>query len=386
MLKIATIVGARPQIIKAAAISRVIREIYAGTIKEIILHSGQHYDQNMSQVFFDELGIPAPTYRMELETGSHGKQSGQMLQKIEKILIEENPGAVVVYGDTNTTLAGALAASKLRIPVVHVESGLRSFNKSMPEEINRILCDHVSTLLFSPTRTGYENLLREGFRENNKPPFTIDNPRIYHCGDVMFDNALFFANLADKKSNILESLDIKGKPFVLCTIHRDSNTDVAERLQSVFSALMETGNRYQIPVIIPLHPRTSKQIKSSLPVEFLSSLKKNNLLSIIDPVSYLDMILLEKNAKLILTDSGGVQKESFFFKKPCIVLRSESEWIELIQNHTAVLADADQNRIMKAVGEFIDNPPSSFPPIFGDGKAAEFICGELFKELQVRVI
>jgi UDP-GlcNAc3NAcA epimerase len=374
MLKIATIVGARPQFIKAAAISRVLKEEYKGKVEEILIHSGQHYDDNMSQVFFDELGIPSPTHHLNIEAGAHGKQTGQMLQKIEQVLINEKPDFAIVYGDTNTTLSGALAASKLHIPVAHIEAGLRSFNKSMPEEINRVVTDHVSTLLFSPTRTGYENLLREGFSENNKSPFTIDNPKIFHCGDVMYDNALYFADLAKKKSSVIGEYNLKENNFVLCTIHRDNNTDFPERLNAIFKSLHDISKNFDIHVIIPLHPRTSKRLKSNLTQELFEQLKKTSRIRIIDPVSYLEMIMLEKQARIIITDSGGVQKESFFYKKPCIVLRPESEWVELIEHGTTILADADNSRILRAFDHFYHHSPVSFPSLFGDGRAAGFIC------------
>ena len=226
MIKILTIIGARPQIIKAAALSRAIRNNFSNKINEVIVHTGQHYDENMSQVFFDEMQIPRPDYNLNAGSHSHGKQTAIMIEGIEKIILKEKPQCLVLYGDTNSTLAGAVAASKVQVPVVHIEAGLRSFNKLiMPEEINRVMCDHASTLLFSPTKAGYENLTREGFKEKNTPPYNIDNPQIYHCGDVMYDNSLYFSEIADKKSGIIQKNDLTGNQFILATIHRNNNTD-----------------------------------------------------------------------------------------------------------------------------------------------------------------
>ena len=250
MIKIVTIIGARPQIIKAAALSRAIKNNFSNEIEEIIVHTGQHYDQNMSQVFFDELGIPAPNYNLGVGSGKHGEQTAKMIEGIEEILLKENPDYLVVYGDTNSTLAGAIAASKIHIPIVHIEAGLRSFNKAMPEEINRICCDHCSTMLFSPTTTGYKNLINEGFNQENKKPFTIDNPGIYHCGDVMYDNSLYFSSIANSQHPIANS------QYILCTIHRNNNTDEPERLSAIVRALLRLSKEEEI--IIPLHPRTKK--------------------------------------------------------------------------------------------------------------------------------
>ncbi|MCO5258152.1 MAG: UDP-N-acetyl glucosamine 2-epimerase, partial [Lentimicrobium sp.] len=264
MIKIVTVIGARPQIIKAAALSRAIANGFADRITEIIVHTGQHYDENMSQVFFDELGIPKPDYNLGVGSGQHGVQTARMIQGIEEILSKEKPDMLVLYGDTNSTLAGAVAASKMHVPIAHIEAGLRSFNKSMPEEINRIMCDHASTLLFSPTATGFANLLREGFNATARPPFTIDNPKIYHCGDVMYDNSLHFAELAEQKSRILEGLGLETGNYLLSTIHRDNNTDIPERLNAIFEALDGISRRRQLHVVLPLHPRTSGLLSQNL--------------------------------------------------------------------------------------------------------------------------
>ena len=369
MIKIVTIIGARPQIIKAAALSRTIKEKFSNEIEEIIVHTGQHYDENMSQVFFDELGIPAPNYNLGVGSGKHGAQTSKMIEGIEEILLKENPDYLVVYGDTNSTLAGAIAASKIHIPIVHIEAGLRSFNKAMPEEINRICCDHCSTMLFSPTATGYQNLINEGFDPRNKKPFTIDNPGIYHCGDVMYDNSMFFGSTDNRQQTT------DNRQYILCTIHRNNNTDEPERLNSIVRALLRLSKEEEI--IIPLHPRTKKLLDVNLSPDIYNELVNNERIHIIPPASFLEMIKLEKNANIVLTDSGGVQKEAFFFKKPCIIIRSETEWKEIVECGAAIIADANEDNIVNGYYHFKDNKISEYPELFGDGKAAEFICNEL---------
>ena len=360
-MKIVTIIGARPQIIKAAALSRAIKERYADRIQEIIVHTGQHYDGNMSQVFFDELGIPKPDYNLHVGSASHGVQTAKMIEGIEQILLDEKPDYIVLYGDTNSTLAGAVAASKIHVPIVHIEAGLRSFNKSMPEEINRIVCDHCSTLLFTPTRAGFDNLVKEGFKANNEGPYTIDNPKVYHCGDIMYDNSLHFSAIADQKADLLSRLGLKGKPYVLATLHRDSNTDQPERLHAILDAFTELSK--DITIVLPMHPRTRKKA---------TDFHADNV-RVIEPVSFLEMIQLEKHARLVMTDSGGVQKESYFFKKPCVILRPETEWVEIVQTGAATLVDADYDKIIVTSRHYLQHPPMDFPDIFGDGHAAEFM-------------
>ena len=376
MIKIVTIIGARPQIIKAAALSRAIKNNFSDKIKEIIVHTGQHYDENMSQVFFDELGIPSPDYNLGVGSGRHGAQTAKMIEGIEEILIKENPDYLVVYGDTNSTLAGAIAASKIHIPIAHIEAGLRSFNKAMPEEINRICCDHCSTMLFSPTLTGYNNLINEGFNPENKKTFTADNPGIYHCGDVMYDNSLFFGSTDNRQ----RTTDIFQKDdYILCTIHRNNNTDEPKRLNAIVRALIKLSEEKDI--IIPLHPRTKKLLNVNLDSATYDTFINNSRIHITEPVSFLEMISLEKNASLVLTDSGGVQKEAYFFKKPCIIMRSETEWKEIVEVGAAIIADADEERIIEAYHHFKDNDAIEFPEIFGDGRAAEFICNELISNI-----
>ncbi len=382
MLKLLTIIGARPQIIKAAALSRAIKNNYSDKIHEVIVHTGQHYDENMSQVFFDELDIPHPDYNLNSGSGAHGKQTASMIVGIEDILIKEKPNCIVLYGDTNSTLAGAIAASKIQVPVIHIEAGLRSFNKAMPEEINRIMCDHVSTLLFSPTKSGYDNLLKEGFKENNLPPYTFDNPKIFHCGDVMYDNSLYFSKIAEQKTNILKEYNLENVPFILATIHRNNNTDEPIRLNALFSAINKIAKENKIKIIIPLHPRTAKLLSQNLSAELYNIIQTNEYIKITPPVSFLEMIALEKNSSLVITDSGGVQKEAFFFQKTCIILRSETEWVELVNCGSAKIVDADESKIMKAYSDFSITKKLKYPNLFGDGKAAEFICDAILKYIK----
>lgn len=372
-MKIVTVIGARPQIIKAAALSRAIKKIndFENFIDEVIVHTGQHYDPEMSEVFFRELGIPQPDYNLGVGSGHHGTQTAAMIDGIEKILLDEKPDWLVVYGDTNSTLAAAIAASKIHISVAHIEAGLRSFNKSMPEEINRIACDHVSTLLFTPTKTGFQNLISEGFKITNSAPYTIDKPGIFHCGDVMYDNSLYYGEIARSKTNIAERLQLLQKPFYLATIHRNNNTDDPERLNNIFGTLLKITETSGVRMILPLHPRTKKMMEAVEP-ELKARLSENTI-HIVPPASFLEMIVLEQLSQMVFTDSGGVQKEAYFFERPCIILRPETEWVELVQNGTARICDADPERIMEAFRYFNNNENLEFPPVFGDGNAAKFI-------------
>jgi len=377
MIKILTVIGARPQIIKSAALSRSIQNHFKDKIKEVILHTGQHYDTNMSEVFFSEMGIPAPDINLNIGSGSHGKQTAAMIEGIENALLQEKPQCLVVYGDTNSTLAAALAAVKIHIPVVHIEAGLRSFNKAMPEEVNRIACDHCSTLLFSPTKTGFNNLVKEGFNRANKAPYTANNPCIYHCGDVMYDNTLHFSEVADKNTHIINKLGIKPGEFVLLTVHRNNNTDEPERLNNILGTLNELSIQHNLHFVFPAHPRTTKMLEQNK--ELLKRIEANKLFHIIQPASFLEMLALEKHCKMVITDSGGVQKEAFFLHKPCIVLRPETEWVELVECGNSILVDADATKIKDAFTELSDKKKFEYPPIFGDGKAAEFICKEILR-------
>jgi len=355
MNKIITIVGARPQFIKAATLSRQFKLV---GIKEKIIHTGQHFDANMSDVFFDEMEIPKPDYQLDIHGLTHGAMTGRMLEGIENILMREKPDGVLVYGDTNSTLAGALAASKLQIPLIHVEAGLRSFNMAMPEEINRILTDRISTILFCPTDAAVNNLKREGFE--NMPVQIIKN------GDVMQAAAIYYASKAEQKSDILKKTNLKN--FVLATIHRQENTDSPENLKSIISGLNEINR--QVPVVVPIHPRTRN---------ILAQLQIVPEFTLINPVGYFDMIMLLKNCELVITDSGGVQKEAFFFGKHCITLREQTEWVELVDNGFNLLVGSDSVKLKNAF-EFFKTKISDFSiDLYGSGKAAEIAAKEVLR-------
>lgn len=378
MIKLLTIIGARPQIIKAAAISRAIADNYSDQISEIIVHTGQHYDTNMSEVFFGEMEIPRPDYNLGVGSGSHGKQTARMIEGLEELLQKEQPDYINLYGDTNSTLAGAVAASKLHIPIIHIEAGLRSFNRKMPEEINRITCDHLSTLLFSPTETGYQQLIKEGFNPENRAPYSPDHPGIFHCGDVMYDNSLFFARKAAEKSEILKKHQLEGKDFVLATVHRDHNTDVPEKLRGIMEAFLEMAEEMEL--VLPLHPRTKKMLQQEEHQKLYARLQEHPALHLIPPVSFFDIIQLEQHARMIVTDSGGVQKEAYFFKKPCIILRPQTEWVEIVEAGAAKLADGGKVHILEVYRHWRKAPQPKFPPIFGNGKAGAFICEQIVNQ------
>ncbi len=351
MYKILTIVGARPQFIKAAAVSHAIRNHYSAYIEEDILHTGQHYDNNMSEQFFDELDIPQPKYNLGVGSGSHATQTAAIMKGVEEILLTESYDGVLVYGDTNSTLAGALSSAKLHVPVFHVEAGLRSFNKAMPEEINRIVTDHVSTLLFAPTQTAMQNLKNEGFNETQ---------RIF-SGDVMLDNVRHYSKKA--LSTLKPPL---SKPFIFATVHRDFNTDNLDRLSNIIASLNDIAEFYNIDILFPVHPRTAARLKN------VSDIQISNRIKTIEPLSYLETLNALNNARLVLTDSGGLQKEAFFCGSPCVVLRPETEWVEIVDAGAAELADADPQKIADAVEKLWDKKPPE-PTQFGDGNAAKRI-------------
>ncbi len=350
-MKILTVIGARPQFIKAAALSNIIREKH----EEIIVHTGQHYDENMSKIFFEELNIPRPDYNFGVGSGAHGKQTGEMLINLEDIYLNEKPDLILVYGDTNSTLAGALCGSKLLIPIAHVEAGLRSFNKNMPEEQNRILTDHLSEFLFVPTKSAENNLKNEGILNN-----------VFNVGDVMYDAILHFSKIAKLKSNILESIGIEKNNYILATIHRAENTNDINRLKNIISALNESDKE----VVLPLHPRTKHYISQY-------HLRLNSNIKVINPVGYLDMISLEINSNKIVTDSGGVQKEAYFMGKPCITLRDETEWIETVNIGWNLIVGTNEKLIVDAILNFRPNRVQE--QIFGDGKASKKILEVLDK-------
>jgi len=350
-MKIITVIGARPQFIKAASISRIIKENYPNQIEEKILHTGQHYDSNMSEIFFKELKIPDPDFNLNISSFSHGAMTGKMLEKIEEILINEKPDIVMVYGDTNSTLAGSLAASKLNIPIVHIEAGLRSFNRKMPEEINRIITDHISTYLFCPSEVAKENLSNEGVEDH-----------VMNFGDVMFDAALFYAELSNNKSKILENLGIKESAYSLVTLHRSENTDNSSNLESILKAIHQISRDEDI--VFPIHPRTKKMIETFKLNDYLKRVIT------IDPVPFLDMIKLTKSSKAVFTDSGGVQKESFFYDVPCITLREETEWLETVTYGKNILAGSNTQKIIDAFFEDMHNKKKLINNPYGDGNAS----------------
>ncbi len=383
-MKIITVIGARPQIIKAAGLSRAIKENFSKEMEEVIIHTGQHYDENMSNVFFTELGIPKPNYNLNVGSGKHGQQTARMIEGIEEILEKEIPDAIVVYGDTNSTLAAGVAAAKMHIPIVHIEAGLRSYNKKMPEEINRIMCDHASTLLFSPTKAGVDNLVKEGFKCNAEPPYSMDHPGVFHCGDIMYDNSLFFSKLSDQQSNVVKENSLEPNNYVLSTIHRNDNTDQPERLSGIFEAILELIEKHNIQFVLPLHPRTAKLLETNTSSELYAKIKSEKRLKVIEPVSFLDMIALEKNAKIIVTDSGGVQKEAFFFEKPCVILRPETEWVELVACGAAAIVGWHKDKIVTAFDHFISSKDIKFPSLFGDGQSGKFMCEKMIESFTIQ--
>lgn len=362
-MKVVTVVGARPQFIKAAAFSRAVGEINRnepGAIDDIIVHTGQHYDPDMSEVFFHELGIPEPGYHLEIGSGFHGAQTGRMLAEIERVLQHERPEVVLVYGDTNSTLAGALAAAKLHIPIAHVEAGLRSFNRRMPEEINRVIADHLSSQLFCPTDESVANLQREGISRG-----------VSKVGDVMYDSMLHYRGQVARAPKALAALGLASKGYLLATVHRAENTDSAHNLREIFSAFAEMPRRY--PVVVALHPRTRKFLEAH-------AVHVSDNVRLLGPVSYLEMVELEVGARMILTDSGGVQKEAFFVGTPCLTLREETEWVETVVAGANRLCGASRERILEGFRHFDDRGACSFDGVvspYGNGDAAMKIASSL---------
>lgn len=362
-MKVCTIVGARPQFVKAAVVSRAF--IASNDIEEVIVHTGQHYDTNMSAQFFDELNIPKPTYHLNIGSGSHGRQTGQMLEQIESVLLKEKPDYVLVYGDTNSTLAGALAAAKLHIPVAHVEAGVRSFNRQMPEEINRIATDSISQLLFVPTKTAYERLLKEG----------IPAQQVMHAGDVMYDATLYYNKLNKSRNNIiLEQLSLDAHTYGLLTLHRAENTDNALRMKHIVDALLELSEKYTL--VLPLHPRTRAVL---MKWDLLDTLAEK--IKIIEPIGFLDMLVLEQYAKRIITDSGGVQKEAYFNKVPCMTLRDETEWVELVDSGWNHLYSPSKPFSLLHDFEHDFSVTPDAETLYGDGNASEKIVNQLKLDL-----
>lgn len=383
MKKIVTIIGARPQIIKSAALSRAIKDKFSDKLTEVVVHTGQHYTDSMSNVFFQELGINQPAYNLNTGSGSHGTQTAEMMKGLEGIFQKENPNAVVVYGDTNSTLAAAMVASKLHIPLIHIEAGLRSYNKSMPEEVNRIMSDHVSTLLFSPTESGVKNLEKEGFKLDNQAPYSIDNPKVYHCGDIMYDNHLYYSQLLNDVIPPYEMMTLRSQPYFLATVHRPDNTDNPDHLRSIFEAFIELTKRYPKHLIyIPLHPRTQRAMNLNMLADFRKQVEENEQIKLLPPTSYINMIALQQHSDLIITDSGGLQKEAYFAGKLSVILRNETEWVEILDQGAGITTGWEKERILdgvNAVMASIKQGETEFPPLYGDGKAAEFIAQEIIE-------
>ena len=355
-IKIATVIGARPQFIKAAVVSRAFKAMN-NVVAEIIIHTGQHFDANMSDIFFEELNIPKPHFHLGVGGGSHGQNTGRMIEKIEEVLLKEKPDALLVYGDTDSTLAGALAAVKLHIPVAHVEAGLRSFNRKMPEEINRILTDHASEWLFTPTTLAFNQLQKEG----------IAAEKIKQSGDVMYDAALYYGAQVDEANDILERLGLQSKKYALATLHRAENVDDEKRLTAILAGL----ENYTQTIVWPMHPRTKARLLS------FGIVMPANIL-VIDPVGYLDMIMLEMHAALITTDSGGVQKEAYFHKVPCVTMRDETEWVELVDAGANILTGADTENIKQALYKAASIDQNIFSsPLYGNGNSGKKIAEAL---------
>ncbi len=357
--KILTVVGNRPQFIKAAPFLAAVEHLR--DVESMVVHTGQHYDANMSQVFFDEMGLPKPHFDLAVGSGGHGMQTGRMLEQLEKLMQEVEPRLVVVFGDTNTTLAGALAAAKLNIESCHIEAGLRSFNRRMPEERNRVVSDHVCEHLFAPTDTAVRNLRHEG----------LPDAAIHQVGDIMFDAALMFSQRAKAASSIVDRIGLEPRQYVLATVHRADNTDDPERLRCIFEALARVGAT--VPVVVPLHPRTRARL-GAIP-GLVAALEAGGACRLIDPVGYLDMIRLESDAKLIVTDSGGVQKEAFFFDVPAVILRPETEWVELVETGWSTLvAPTSIEGLVKGIEKRMDDGPGRKTSAFGDGRTGPKIA------------
>lgn len=378
MLRILTVVGARPQFIKAAAISRALRNHHRGKVEEIILHTGQHYDPKLSKIFFDELNIPRENYNLEIGSGSHGVQTAKMLIEIEKVILKEKPDSLLLYGDTNSTLAACLAAIKLGVHIIHVEAGVRSYNKQFPEEVNRLICDHMASILFVPSDAGMRSLAKEGFTTEAKDPVAAnaDRPQVFRCGDVMYDNTLFYQNnLPQGANSVFEKHGLPRSNFILTTMHRPSNVDDPEVLSEIISALNQIADSFGRDIILPLHPRTVTKLES---LKAGKRAELNPKIKVLPPVSFLDMVALEQNADLIITDSGGVQKEAYFMEKPCLIMLSETPWVELVDSGNALLVGSVHARIIEGADHFLNKEPIlSFPPLYGDGRASEFICQKM---------
>jgi len=372
-MKILTVIGARPQIIKSAAISSKIAESYSGEIKEVVVHTGQHYDSGMSDKFFAELNIPKPQYNLEVGSGKHGKQTATMLEKLEQVIEDEKPDVVLIYGDTNSTLAAAIAASKVHVSVAHIEAGMRSFNKSMPEELNRVLSDHASTFLFCPTDEAVKNLMNEGFMGCDSKP-NLDCPHVSNVGDIMYDNALRYGN-SDQSARTFSGERFEPGTFMISTVHRASNTQNADQIEGILKAINQSGKQNGLKVILPIHPRTGAVLGKRIDSDDWK--KKYDAICFTDPLGYTDILWCLNHARLAITDSGGLQKEAAFFHTPSVVLRSETEWVELIEFGLVKLSETDENSIAQAVSEQLNSSAKLPENYYGDGNASGRILDTL---------
>ncbi len=383
MIKLLTIVGARPQFIKSAAISRAITVGFSNDIEEVIVHTGQHYDSNMSGVFFEELKIPKEKYNLNVGSSNHAVQTANIMIAVDNVVEIEKPDAILLYGDTNSTLAACLVGVKRHIPVIHVEAGVRSYNKLFPEEINRLICDHTSSMLFVPSDDGISCLEKEGFtigKNSNADELLLNSPRVYRCGDIMYDNTLYFKEKADGYFNSLcEKQNLPRDNYFLVTAHRPSNVDDSENLLQILQFFHYAIDVLKKKIIFPIHPRTQKLIASN---SSLSAMMDKPGLHCIPAVSFIEMIGLEKNSDIVITDSGGVQKEAYFMEKPCLIMLEETPWVELVQSGNAFLAGNSFELLCKGAVHFMEKKALNFPPIYGDGRSAEFICEQIIKTIK----
>lgn len=380
MIKIVTIIGARPQFIKAAAISRAINNDFKDKIDEVIVHTGQHYNVEMSEVFFNELNIPKEKYNLNIGSFNHAYQTAKIMMAFDDVIEIEKPDAILLYGDTNSTLAGCLVGIKRHIPVIHVEAGVRSFNKEFPEEVNRLICDHVSSLLFVPSDDGMLNLKKEGFstkafQKDEKD--ILNQPMVYRCGDIMYDNTLFFKSKAGSYFNTLsQKYDLPKKDFFLVTAHRPSNVDDIKNFKEIVSFFHYAVDELKKQIVFPVHPRTQKKISED---KTLSEMIAKKGIYCIPPVSFIEMIGLQEKADIVITDSGGVQKEAYFMKKPCLIMLNETPWVELVQSNNAKLVGNNYKLLCEGAVHFLKNKPTHFEEIYGDGKSAQFICQKIIE-------
>lgn len=382
MLRIYTVVGARPQFIKAAAISRCISSNFSDKIKETIIHTGQHYDHNMSKVFFDEMEIPSPTHELAMGAMSHAEMTGKMMIELEKLFIADRPDCVLVYGDTNSTLAAALTAAKMNIPIAHVEAGLRSFKKSIPEEINRLVTDQLSTFLFCPTDKAVENLNKEGVDGIFKNRPTADKPLMLNVGDVMYDNILYYQDKYSSNTQLKYGLEPNN--YIYCTIHRDFNTDNVERLNDIVSAFVALSDVYKYKILLPLHPRTAARLKQPEFKYMYGKINQNPNITITEPFSYFDSLFYLHNCRIVITDSGGLQKEAYFLRKPSVILREETEWTEIVDTGYAVCAGADKEDIINSTMKLLGFPLPEYQELYGDGEASVNIVQSLITFLNLK--